>query len=143
MEKFIIIFECKSYSGYETYTNFGTAVDRVFDSYKEAHHALVNEIIPEVKASIDEGYIETAEEEGIPLDKLREISVEVYQPEHPYDLAASIELYDCGMGDIVEENNYKVGFTVMPAGYEYVDEQQEWYFAEGENTITVVIKKAE
>ena len=43
----------------------------------------------------------------------------------------------------LEENNYKVGFTVMPAGYEYVDEQQEWYFAEGENTMTVVIKKAE
>jgi len=30
---------------------------------------------------------------------------------------------------------------VMPAGYEYVDEQQEWYFADGENTMTIVIKK--
>jgi len=41
----------------------------------------------------------------------------------------------------LEENDYKVGFTVMPAGYEYVDEQQEWYFADGENTMTIVIKK--
>ena len=41
----------------------------------------------------------------------------------------------------LEENDYKVGFTVMPAGYEYVDEQQEWYFADGENTMTIVINK--
>ena len=42
----------------------------------------------------------------------------------------------------LEENEYKVGFTVMPAGYEYVDEQEAWYFADGENTMTIVIKKA-
>lgn len=42
----------------------------------------------------------------------------------------------------LEENDYKVGFTVMPAGYEYVDEQDAWYFADGENTMTIVIKKA-
>lgn len=41
----------------------------------------------------------------------------------------------------LEENEYKVGFTVMPAGYEYVDEQEAWYFADGENTMTIVIKK--
>lgn len=41
----------------------------------------------------------------------------------------------------LEENNYKVGFTVMPAGYEYAGDEQEWYFAEGENTMTVVINK--
>lgn len=41
----------------------------------------------------------------------------------------------------LEENDYKVGFTMMPEGYDYADEQQEWYFAEGENTITVVINK--
>lgn len=109
MEKFVIVFEGKSYTcDYQVYTNFGTAVDRAFDSYKEAYNALVNEIIPEVKASIDEGYIETAEEEGISLDKLREILVEVYQPRHPYDLVASIELYDSEMGDIIEESNYKI-----------------------------------
>lgn len=109
MEKFIIVFECKSYtSDYQVYTNFGTAVDRAFDSYEEAHSALVNEIIPEVQASIDEGYIETAEEEGISLDELRDLSIEVYRPKHPYDLVASVELYDCEMGDIVEENNYKI-----------------------------------
>lgn len=108
MEKFIILFEGISYSGYKTYTNFGTAVDRAFDSYKEAYNVLVNEIIPEVHASIDAGYIETAEEEGISLDQLREILTEVYQPEHPYDLVASVGLYDCDMGDIVEETNYKI-----------------------------------
>ena len=42
----------------------------------------------------------------------------------------------------LEENDYKVGFTVMPAGYEYVDEQEAWYFADGENTMTIVIKKS-
>ena len=41
----------------------------------------------------------------------------------------------------LEENDYKVGFTVMPAGYEYVDEQDAWYFADGENTMTIVINK--
>ena len=41
----------------------------------------------------------------------------------------------------LEENDYKVGFTVMPEGYEYAGEEQQWYFAEGENTMTVVIKK--
>lgn len=42
----------------------------------------------------------------------------------------------------LEENNYKVGFTVMPAGYEYAGEEQEWYFADGENTMTITLKKA-
>ena len=41
----------------------------------------------------------------------------------------------------LEENDYKVGFTVMPAGYEYAGDEQEWYFAEGENAMTVVINK--
>ena len=41
----------------------------------------------------------------------------------------------------LEENSYKVGFTVMPAGYEYAGDEQEWYFADGENTMTVVINK--
>lgn len=109
MEKFIIVFECKSYtSDYQVYTNFGTAVDRAFDSYEEAHNALVNEIIPGVQASIDEGYIETAEEGVVSLNELRDISIEIYRPKHPYDLAASVELYDSGIGDIVEENNYKI-----------------------------------
>ena len=41
----------------------------------------------------------------------------------------------------LDEADYKVGFTVMPVGYEYVDEQEAWYFAEGENTMTIVINK--
>ena len=41
----------------------------------------------------------------------------------------------------LDEADYKVGFTVMPIGYEYVDEQEAWYFAEGENTMTIVINK--
>ena len=41
----------------------------------------------------------------------------------------------------LDEADYKVGFTVMPVGYEYVDDQQAWYFAEGENTMTIVINK--
>lgn len=42
----------------------------------------------------------------------------------------------------LEENDYKVSFTVIPAGYEYVGEEQEWHFADGENTMTIVLKKA-
>lgn len=42
----------------------------------------------------------------------------------------------------LEENDYKVSFTVMPVGYEYAGEEQEWYFADGENTMTVVLKKS-
>lgn len=41
----------------------------------------------------------------------------------------------------LEEDDYKVGFTVMPAGYEYVDEVEAWYFADGENTMTITLKK--
>ena len=42
----------------------------------------------------------------------------------------------------LEENDYKVGFTVMPAGYEYSGEEQEWHFADGENAMTIVLKKS-
>lgn len=42
----------------------------------------------------------------------------------------------------LEENDYKVSFTVMPAGYEYASEDHEWYFADGENTMTIVLKKS-
>lgn len=41
----------------------------------------------------------------------------------------------------LDEADYKVGFTVMPEGYEYVDDQEAWYFADGENTMTIVINK--
>lgn len=41
----------------------------------------------------------------------------------------------------LEEADYKVGFTVTPAGYEYVDGVDSWYFAEGENTITITLNK--
>lgn len=42
----------------------------------------------------------------------------------------------------LEENDYKVSFTVMPVGYEYSSDEQEWYFADGENTMTIVLKKS-
>ena len=42
----------------------------------------------------------------------------------------------------LEEDDYKVGFTVMPAGYEYVDDVEAWYFADGENTMTITLKKS-
>lgn len=110
MEKFIIMFECKSYNDFDdsVYTNFGPATDRAFDTYEEAHDALVNELIPDLKVSMDEGYAETAEEDGVDINDLREISVEMYNPAHPYDLVASVELYDISMGCRIEENNYKI-----------------------------------
>ena len=42
----------------------------------------------------------------------------------------------------LEENDYKVSFTVMPPGYEYAGAEQEWYFPEGENTLTITLKKS-
>ena len=39
------------------------------------------------------------------------------------------------------EDDYKVSFTVMPPGYEYAGEDQEWYFADGENTMTITLQK--
>lgn len=42
----------------------------------------------------------------------------------------------------LEEDDYKVSFTVMPPGYEYAGEEQEWYFADGENTVTITLKKS-
>ena len=42
----------------------------------------------------------------------------------------------------LEEADYKVSFTVMPPGYEYAGAEQEWYFADGENTMTITLKKS-
>ena len=42
----------------------------------------------------------------------------------------------------LEENDYKVSLLVMPEGYEYAGEEQEWYFADGETTMTIVLKKS-
>jgi hypothetical protein len=109
MEKFIILFECKSYDECDdTYTYFGTAVDRVYDTYEEAYNALVNEIIPDVQASMDEDYVEIAEADGVDIDTLREITVEMYKPTHPYDLVASVELYTRNRSYLAEEDNYKI-----------------------------------
>lgn len=40
----------------------------------------------------------------------------------------------------LEEADYKVSLLKMPDGYDYATEEQEWYFAPGEVTITVVLK---
>jgi hypothetical protein len=40
----------------------------------------------------------------------------------------------------LEEATYKVTLLTMPEGYDYSSEEQEWYFPEGENTMTVVLK---
>ena len=42
----------------------------------------------------------------------------------------------------LEENDYKVTFAVLPEGYEYAGEEETWYFAEGENTMTIILKKS-
>lgn len=38
------------------------------------------------------------------------------------------------------EDTYKVSFLTMPAGYDYADETQEFYFAEGSCEMTIVLK---
>lgn len=41
----------------------------------------------------------------------------------------------------LEEADYKVAFPTIPAGYELIDDVEQWYFADGENTMTIVIRK--
>ena len=38
------------------------------------------------------------------------------------------------------ENDYKVSFVSIPAGYELVGDQTDFYFADGENTMTITLK---
>ncbi len=40
----------------------------------------------------------------------------------------------------LEEADYKVSLLNMPEGYDYATEEQEWYFSEGENTMTITLK---
>lgn len=37
-------------------------------------------------------------------------------------------------------DDYKVSFVTLPAGYDYVDENQAFYFAAGETEITLTLK---
>lgn len=42
----------------------------------------------------------------------------------------------------LEENDYKVSFVNIPTGYELAGEETEFYFADGENTMTITLKAA-
>lgn len=42
----------------------------------------------------------------------------------------------------LEENDYKVSFVNIPTGYELAGEETEFYFADGENAMTIVLKAA-
>lgn len=37
-------------------------------------------------------------------------------------------------------NDYKVSFVSLPAGFDYVDETHDFYFAEGQTEITLTLK---
>ncbi len=41
------------------------------------------------------------------------------------------------------EDEYKVSFVVMPAGYTYSGEEQEFYFEEGSKELTITLAKAD
>lgn len=40
----------------------------------------------------------------------------------------------------LEENDYKVSFVMMPAGYELTGEQTQFYFEDGSHEMTIVLK---
>jgi len=40
----------------------------------------------------------------------------------------------------LEEAEYKVSFVSLPAGYEYVSEEQNFYFEDGSKEITITLK---
>ncbi len=46
------------------------------------------------------------------------------------------------VGFDLPEDKYKVSFIVLPAGYTYVDENQEFYFEEDATELTITLKKA-
>lgn len=41
---------------------------------------------------------------------------------------------------VVAEDDYKVSFLALPAGYTYVDETQEFYFEDGSMELTITLK---
>ena len=41
------------------------------------------------------------------------------------------------------EDDYKAAFTVLPSGYTYEDEIQEFFFEKGKKNLTITLKKAE
>ena len=43
----------------------------------------------------------------------------------------------------VVEDDYKVSFLSLPAGYTYTTEETEFYFADGETSMTIVLKAVE
>lgn len=43
----------------------------------------------------------------------------------------------------VPEDDYKVSFLSLPAGYTYSTEETEFYFADGETSMTIVLKAVE
>ena len=43
----------------------------------------------------------------------------------------------------VAEDSYKVSFLSLPAGFTYTGEETEFYFADGETSMTIVLKAVE
>lgn len=43
---------------------------------------------------------------------------------------------------VLAQDEYKVSFLALPAGYTYVDETQEFYFADGSMELTITLKAA-
>lgn len=97
--RYIIMFECKSYSAGDTYTNFDVVDNESYNSFSEAYFALSNRIIPELKESIVEGYDDDAK-----------IEVEIAMPDQAETalFAATVDVYDGKYNNLVEENYYKI-----------------------------------
>ncbi len=57
-------------------------------------------------------------------------------PGNPTDAEGKVEFN-------LPEDEYKVSFVVMPAGYTYSDEAQEFYFEEGKTELTITLAKAD
>ena len=45
--------------------------------------------------------------------------------------------------NVAEDSGYKVSFLSLPNGYTYTTEETEFYFADGETAMTIVLKAAE
>jgi hypothetical protein len=93
------MFECKSYSDNDTYTNFDVVDNESYNSFGEAYFALTNRIIPELKESIEESYYDDPEidVEIVSLDKAETA---------PF--VATVNVYEGKYNDLVEENYYKI-----------------------------------
>lgn len=100
--RYIIMFECKSYSADDPDTNFDVVDNESYNSFGEAYFALTNRIIPELKESIVEDYDWYDDEPEI------DVEIASLDEAETAPFVATVNVYDSEYNDLVEQNYYKI-----------------------------------